>query len=78
MISAAARALADEVLDDELGQGLLYPSTRRLREVTRAVARAVMRRTTEEGIGEPLDDADVERRIADSMWEPVYPDFVPV
>jgi malic enzyme len=78
MISAAARALADAVLDDELAQGLLYPSTQRLREVTRAVTGAVMRRATEEGIGEPLDDANIERRIADSIWEPVYPDFVPV
>ncbi|HEX6259251.1 MAG TPA: NAD-dependent malic enzyme [Woeseiaceae bacterium] len=78
MISAAARALADAVLDSELADGLLYPSTRRLREVTRAVACGVMQRARDEGIGESIPDAEIERRITDSMWEPVYPDFVPV
>jgi malic enzyme len=78
MISAAARALADAVLDSELAEGLLYPSTERLREVTRAVTSSVMQRARDEGIGESFTDAEIAQRITASMWEPVYPDFVPV
>ncbi|HUO81447.1 MAG TPA: NAD-dependent malic enzyme [Gammaproteobacteria bacterium] len=78
MISAAARALADAVLDEELEQGLLYPSIRRLRAVTRQVAAAVMQRARDEGIGENVSDDDIERRIAEAMWESAYPDLVPV
>lgn len=78
MISAAARALADAVLEDELAQGLLYPSIRRLRAVTHEVATAVMQRVRDDGIGESLSDKQIGQRIDETMWEPVYPDFVPV
>ncbi|MGH8496686.1 MAG: NAD-dependent malic enzyme [Gammaproteobacteria bacterium] len=78
MISGAARALADAVLEDELAQGLLYPAIPRLREVTRAVTAAVMQRARDEEIGVALSDAEIEHRIGEAMWEPVYPDFVPV
>jgi malic enzyme len=78
MISAAARALADSVLEEELAGGLLYPSIRRLRAVTRQVASAVMQRVRDEGIGESVSDEEIERRIGEAMWEPVYPDFVAV
>lgn len=78
MISAAARALADAVREDELQQGLLYPAIGRLREVTAAVAAAVMQRAREEGTGADCSDAEIAQRIADNMWEPVYPDLVPV
>jgi malic enzyme len=78
MISAAARALADSVLEEELAGGLLYPSIRRLRAVTRQVASAVMQRVRDEGIGESVSDEEIERRIGEAMWEPVYPDFVAI
>jgi malate dehydrogenase (oxaloacetate-decarboxylating) len=77
MFGAAAHALAAAVTDEELASGLLFPSLPRLREVSRGVAAAVMRHAVAEGNAAPLSDAEIERRIADSFWEPDYPVFVP-
>jgi malate dehydrogenase (oxaloacetate-decarboxylating) len=76
MFSAAARALADTVTADELGQGLLFPAIPRLREISRIVAAAVMREASAEGVCDVIDDGEIERRIAAAVWEPEYPKFV--
>lgn len=76
MFTAAARALANAVTDAELREGLLFPAIPRLREISRAVAAAVMREASAEGVGDAMDDDEIERCIADAVWEPEYPRYV--
>lgn len=74
---AAAMALAGEVTDAELAAGLLYPPISRLREVSRAVARAVL--TSEAGAqGRALSASDAEALIEAMRWEPEYVPYVPI
>jgi malic enzyme len=76
MISAAAQALANEVTEEELDAGMLYPEIGRLRQVSRAVAAAVMRRASEQDVGDELDEAQIQTRLDDAIWEPVYREYV--
>ncbi len=76
--SAAAEALAGAVTDEELDSGLLYPAISRLREVTRAVAEAVVHQTAAEGHGSLSRRRSEAERVAASMWSPDYPELVPV
>ncbi|MGB5589022.1 MAG: NAD-dependent malic enzyme, partial [Gammaproteobacteria bacterium] len=77
MITAAATVLAQQVADDELADGMLYPAVERLRQVSRGVAAAVMRQAVIDGVCEALDDAQIEERLGAAIWSPDYPDYVP-
>jgi malic enzyme len=77
MISAAASALAEQVTDQELDLGMLYPEISRLREVSRIVAAAVMREASDEGVGDTLDDSEIQRRLDAAAWEPIYREYTP-
>jgi len=72
MFYAAARALADEVTHDELASGLLFPTIDRLRDVSVAVARAVIQDAIENGLAEPLTELQIEQRLTDGCWHPDY------
>ncbi|MDH3841066.1 MAG: NAD-dependent malic enzyme, partial [Chromatiales bacterium] len=76
MISAAAHALAHAVSADELQSGLLFPSIRRLREVSRTVADAVMRQAGAEGIGLQFDEDERRRLLDGAIWEPGYRNYI--
>jgi len=76
MISAAALALAHQVSGEELSQGLLFPSIGRLREVSRAVADAVMRQAGEEGAGLELNEVERSELLDAAIWEPRYSPYV--
>lgn len=71
----AARALAASVTAAEISSGLLYPPISRLREVSRHVARAVLR-SRHHGLP-GLTDEEAEQRIAAVWWEPEYRDYAP-
>jgi malic enzyme len=75
MTSTASRTLAAQVTDQELAAGLLFPSVARLRAVSFNVAVAVGRQAVREGVAGVADEA-VERSVADTMWEPEYPEYV--
>ena len=77
MISAAAAALAEQVTDEELDLGMLYPEIGRLREVSRVVAAAVMREASSEGVGDELDDCEIQHRLDAAAWEPAYREYTP-
>ena len=74
MISVAANALAEAVTEEELQRGLLYPSVKRLREVSAQVAVAVMKQAAEEGRCAGGDN--YEQRVEKAMWLPRYPQYV--
>ena len=73
MISAASRALADSVTDDELRSGLLFPSIERLSTVSKAVAARVMKRAIAEGVAGIPTETDPAVLIDASLWSPHYP-----
>ncbi len=78
LIDASARALAGQVTDDELAQGYLFPAIGRMREVSLAVARAVVRQAIDEGSARIPDDSDIDALIDEATWSPVYPRYVAV
>jgi malate dehydrogenase (oxaloacetate-decarboxylating) len=77
MFAVAAEALAAQVTEARLAEGWLYPPIGTLRAVTARVALAVARQARDEGLGRPGSDEELERTVADAMWEPVYPELVP-
>jgi malate dehydrogenase (oxaloacetate-decarboxylating) len=72
MFLDAAKALAREVTDDDLAHGAIYPELRHIRDCSRAVACAVIRRAVAGRHGDErlLDDLDGTVRRA--MWLPHY------
>jgi malic enzyme len=72
MFLDAAKALAEKVSGEDLEQTAVYPPLRRIRECSRAVACAVIRRAVAEGqSGERLLE-NLEERVAEAMWRPEY------
>ncbi|HET8647983.1 MAG TPA: NAD-dependent malic enzyme, partial [Vicinamibacteria bacterium] len=72
MFAAAARQLAAEVSAEDLAAGSLFPPVRDIRRVTRGIAAAVVREARDSGVGDFIDDAEVERWVAAAMWDPAY------
>jgi malate dehydrogenase (oxaloacetate-decarboxylating) len=75
MFLAAARALADNVGDDLLDRGQIFPSITSVREVSTRVAVAVASAAIADGVAEPSDD--VAGRIAAAQWDPDYLPYRP-
>lgn len=71
----AARTLAEQVAEDRLEAGALYPPQSALRTVSARIAEAVVRYANETGLGRPVPDDAVEQLVAESMW---FPEYVPV
>jgi len=78
MISAAASALAAEVTNAELAQGLLYPATSRLRTVSAEVAVAVTLQAIEEGACPKMSEDEVRAKLAEAEWHPSYVHYNPI
>jgi len=76
MFMIAAQALAKTVTPDRLEVGAIYPDQSRLREVSAAIAAAVIREARRQNIGRIMPDDEIEPFVADSMWWPDYPEFV--
>src|SRR5262249_26578704 len=72
MFLASARALAQEVSDEDLAAGSLFPPIASLRRVTARVAEAVVREARDSGIGRALPDSEIPAAVAAAMWEPGY------
>jgi malate dehydrogenase (oxaloacetate-decarboxylating) len=77
MFLVAARAVAGQVTAQRLAQGALYPSVSSLREVSRAVAVAVVREARDSGLGRALGDEQVDPAVDEAMWFPAYVPYVP-
>jgi malic enzyme len=73
---AAARALAAAVTEEELACGLLYPPIERLREVSSAVAATVMQAAVAEGLCDPINEAEIQRRLETGTWDPSYDPYI--
>jgi malate dehydrogenase (oxaloacetate-decarboxylating) len=78
MFAAAARRLAEEIRDDDLQAGSLFPPVEDLRRVTSGIAEAVAQQAVRDGVGRDLTVPAIAAAVADAMWMPAYPRYVPV
>ncbi|MEM6513760.1 MAG: NAD-dependent malic enzyme [Pseudomonadota bacterium] len=76
MISAAAEAMAESLLEEEMAQGCLVPKVSRLWDVCGQVALAVARQAVTEGLAEPAGDEELAQKIESIRWRPRYPEIV--
>jgi malate dehydrogenase (oxaloacetate-decarboxylating)(NADP+) len=70
MFVAAARALADQVSDDDLRLGRIYPALDRIRDVSARIAVAVAERAFDQGLAQVERPDDLLGAIKASMYEP--------
>jgi len=72
MFLAAARTLAEHVLEAELAEGRLYPELRRIRVVSLAIAAEVARVAHAQGLANAGDPANIEEELLAQMFDPAY------
>jgi malic enzyme len=70
--TVAAESLAGMVTDDDLREGALYPSLRRLRELSAIIGVRVAVEAARRGLAPPLDEEEARRRVGETMWDPRY------
>ena len=72
MFSEAARTLAEKVSEADLVQGRVYPPLSRIREVSLAIAIAVVKVACRQGLAtKPIPDK-LEQYIQSLMYQPDY------
>jgi malate dehydrogenase (oxaloacetate-decarboxylating) len=72
MLLDAAREVARAVTVEDLEAGALFPALERIREVSHAIACAVVRRAVHEGQGAPALEENLHERVRAAMWFPQY------
>ncbi|CAA0820685.1 NAD-dependent malic enzyme 1- mitochondrial [Striga hermonthica] len=87
MLQAAAECLAAYMTEEEVLQGIIYPSISRIRDITKEVAAAVITEAIEEDLAEgyremdarelhKLDQDEIRTYVLNNMWSPEYPTLV--
>jgi malic enzyme len=76
MFLVAARALADQVAEERLAAGALYPPVESLNEISREVGLAVAREAVRSGVAGVDPSTDLEAVIDESMWWPSYVPYI--
>ncbi|MFT4540724.1 MAG: malate dehydrogenase (oxaloacetate-decarboxylating) [Planctomycetota bacterium] len=76
MFLAAALALGAASPAGESHRAGLLPPLANIRQLAKQVALAVAKKAIEQGIADRLSCDEIERRIDDTMWSPVYRDWV--
>lgn len=76
MFTAAASALADSVTGEELDSGRLYPSLKRIRDVSVDIAAAVCEVAYQQHLARRTRPANLHTFLRNSMYEPIYRDYV--
>jgi malate dehydrogenase (oxaloacetate-decarboxylating)(NADP+) len=75
MFIKAARTLASLVRQDELAEGRVYPSLKRIHEVSLAIAIAVAEDAFAKNLNRIPRPADLPGHIRSQMFKPEYPDY---
>lgn len=73
MFTIAAEIVAESVSEQALAAGTLFPRLTELREITFRIACAVAREANALGFGGGSPDGEIEARVSQMMWDPVYP-----
>lgn len=76
MFFEAAKALANEVSEDDLANGRIYPSLSRIREVSAVIATAVAEVAYREGCARRPRPDDLPAHVRSMMYEPSYENYV--
>jgi malate dehydrogenase (oxaloacetate-decarboxylating)(NADP+) len=76
MFLKAAVALADEVSEQDLDKGRIYPSLGKIRDVSAAIAYAVVTEALNEGLSNIDWPDNVLAAIRQTMYTPEYPSYV--
>jgi malate dehydrogenase (oxaloacetate-decarboxylating)(NADP+) len=76
MFFAAARALADEVEQEDLEQGLIYPPLAEIRHASAVIATAVARVAYQQGLASQPEPEDVLAHVQAQMYLPTYRTYV--
>jgi len=72
MFAAAADALAEQLPEEDLQAGCLFPRIASLRAVTAQVAEAVVRQAVSDGVARNAPESPADA-VAAAMWDPAYP-----
>ncbi len=75
MFLDAARTLAERATAADFAEGALFPKLAGIREISHAIACAVVRRGVREGYGSASLLEGLEQRVSDAMWFPEYLPF---
>ena len=76
MFLTAARKLASLVGEEDLVMGRIYPALSKIREVSLKIATAVAEEVHREGLARLPRAKDIEADIRNSMFQPVYRNYV--
>lgn len=76
MFFVAAKTLADQVCEDDLAQGRIYPSLSRIRDVSALIATAVAEVAYRGGQARGPRPDDLSEYIRSLMYEPTYESYV--
>lgn len=87
MLQAASECLAAYMKEEEVLQGIIYPSISSIRDITKEVAAAVVREAVAEDLAEGYRDMDARelkrinqeetiQYVKNNMWKPIYPPLV--
>ncbi|MBI3073192.1 MAG: NAD-dependent malic enzyme [Deltaproteobacteria bacterium] len=72
MFAAAARALAGQVQESDLAIGRIYPSLKRIREISAQIGAAVAGVAFADGLAGVGKPDDLLAFVKSQMWEPIY------
>jgi malate dehydrogenase (oxaloacetate-decarboxylating)(NADP+) len=77
MFMAAAHSLAEQVTEEDLRQGSLYPPLKSIREVSANIAAAVAAVAYRRGLAREPEPADLLAYVKSRMYEPRYVEYAP-
>ncbi len=75
MFYVAAKTLAQQVSDDDLSQGRIYPPLSRIRDVSLQIATEVARIAYRDGLATFPQPDDLEAHIRSQVYEPEYENY---
>ncbi|MCH7527757.1 MAG: NAD-dependent malic enzyme [Planctomycetes bacterium] len=73
MFLVAAQTMAQQVSEDDLQSGMIYPNQSTLRSVSARIAAAVVREARDSNLGRLIPDDQIDARVEETMWYPAYP-----
>ena len=76
MFMAAAHTLAEQVTEDDLQQGSLYPPLKSIRDVSAHIAAAVAAVAYRRRLARGAEPTDLLEFVKSKMYEPCYPKYV--
>lgn len=76
MFTTAAQALAGQLPEECLDNGILYPPISKLREISAALALAVAKQAVADDNAPGASEDELRSRVKALIWQPEYPDLL--